>query len=36
VLGNYGTNKTALIRRRLLKQPRYHLHFTPTHTSWLN
>lgn len=34
--GNYGTHKTALIRRWLLKRPRYHLHFTPTHASWLN
>jgi len=36
VLDNYGTHKTALVRRWLLKRPRYHLHFTPTHASWLN
>ena len=36
VLDNYGTHKTALIRGWLLKRPRYHLHFTPTHASWLN
>jgi transposase len=36
VLDNYGTHKTALIRRWLLMRPRYHLHFTPTHASWLN
>lgn len=36
VLDNYGTHKTALIRRWLLKRQRYHLHFTPTHASWLN
>ena len=36
VLDNYGTHKTALIRRWLIKRPRYHLHFTPTHASWLN
>ena len=36
VLDNYGTHKTAVIRRWLLKRPRYHLHFTPTHASWLN
>src|SRR5712671_7644129 len=36
VLDNYGTHKTALIRQWLQKRPRYHLHFTPTHASWLN
>ena len=36
VLDNYGTHKTALVRSWLLKRPRYHLHFTPTHASWLN
>src|SRR5271170_23457 len=36
VLDNYGTHKTALIRHWLQKRPRYHLHFTPTHASWLN
>lgn len=36
VLDNYGTHKTALVRRWLQKRPRYHLHFTPTHASWLN
>ena len=36
VLDNYGTHKTALVRGWLLKRPRYHLHFTPTHASWLN
>lgn len=36
VLDNYGTHKTAMVRRWLLKRPRYHLHFTPTHASWLN
>jgi transposase len=36
VLDNYGTHKTALVRRWLQKRKRYHLHFTPTHASWLN
>lgn len=36
VLANYATHKTALVQRWLLKHPRYHLHFTPTHASWLN
>jgi transposase len=36
VLDNAATHKTALIRRWLLKRPRYHVHFTPTSSSWLN
>ena len=36
VLDNYGTHKTARVRDWLKKRPRYHLHFTPTHSSWLN
>jgi transposase len=36
IVDNYGTHKTALIRRWLAKRPRFHLHFTPTSASWLN
>ena len=36
IMDNYGTHKTALIRRWLAKRPRYHVHFTPTSASWLN
>lgn len=36
ILDNYGTHKTALIQRWLVKRPRFHLHFTPTGASWLN
>ena len=36
VLDNYGTHKTAMIQRWLVKRPRFHLHFTPTSASWLN
>ena len=36
VLDNYGTHKTATIRRRLAKRPRFHVHFTPTSASWIN
>jgi len=36
IMDNYATHKTALITRWLAKRPRYHLHFTPTHASWLN
>lgn len=33
---NYGTHKTPLIHRWLLRHPRFHLHFTPTLSSRLN
>jgi transposase len=36
VLDNYSTHKTPVIKRWLAKRPRYHLHFTPTHGSWIN
>jgi len=36
ILDNYGTHKTALVRRWMAKRPRFHMHFTPTSSSWLN
>jgi transposase len=36
VLDNYGTHKTPLIQRWLLRHPRFHLHFTPKGGSWIN
>lgn len=36
VLDNYATHKTPAVKRWLKKRPRFHLHFTPTHASWLN
>ena len=36
ILDNYATHKTPSIRRWLAQRPRYHLHFTPTSSSWLN
>ena len=36
ILDNYGTHKTALIRRWFAKRPRFQVHFTPTSASWLN
>jgi transposase len=36
VLDNASTHKTPAIQRWLLKHPRYHLHFTPTSSSWMN
>ena len=36
ILDNYGTHKTAAVRRWFLRHPEYRLHFTPTSASWLN
>ena len=36
ILDNDSTHKTPLIHRWLAKRPRFHLHFTPTYSSWLN
>lgn len=36
ILDNYGTHKHAKVKAWLARHPRYHLHFTPTYSSWLN
>ena len=36
ILDNYGTHKSPMIHRWLVRHPRFHLHFIPTHSSWLN
>lgn len=36
VMDNYATHKTPLIRKWLAKRPRWHVHLTPTSSSWLN
>jgi transposase len=36
VMDNYGTHKHAKVRAWLEKHPRFHLHFIPTSSSWLN
>jgi transposase len=36
VMDNYATHKTALIRNWLAKRPRWHVHLTPTGSSWIN
>ena len=36
ILDNYGTHKHAGVKKWLAKHPRFHLHFTPTSSSWLN
>ena len=36
ILDNYGTHKHPAVRAWLAKHARFHLHFTPTSSSWLN
>ena len=36
VLDNYSSHKHPKVKTWLLNHPRYHLHFTPTYSSWLN
>lgn len=36
ILDNYGSHKHANVVAWLEKHPRFHLHFTPTSSSWLN
>jgi transposase len=36
ILDNSSTHKTDSIHKRLLRHPRFHFHFTPTSSSWLN
>jgi len=36
IADNYATHKHAEVKRWLAKHPRFHMHFTPTSSSWLN
>jgi transposase len=36
ILDNYSTHKHANVEKWLAKHPRFHLHLTPTASSWLN
>lgn len=36
ILDNYVTHKVPVIKKWLAAHPRFHLHFTPTGSSWLN
>jgi transposase len=36
VCDNYGTHKTPEIQDWLARRPRFHVHFTPTGSSWIN
>lgn len=36
VMDNYGTHKHPEVKKWFASHPRYHVHFTPTSSSWLN
>jgi len=36
IADNYATHKHPLVKAWLKRHPRFHLHFTPTSSSWLN
>ena len=36
IVDNYGTHKHPRVKAWLGRHPRFHLHFTPTSSSWLN
>ncbi|KMP10724.1 endonuclease DDE [Candidatus Nitromaritima sp. SCGC AAA799-A02] len=36
IVDNYGTHKHPRVHSWLQRHPRFHLHFTPTSSSWLN
>jgi transposase len=36
ICDNYGTHKHPSINKWLAAHPRFHMHFTPTYSSWLN
>ena len=36
VVDNYATHKHPKVRTWLAQRPRFHMHYTPTYSSWLN
>ena len=36
IMDNYATHKHTKVRSWLARKARYHIHFTPTYSSWLN
>ncbi len=36
IVDNYATHKHPKVRRWLKRHPRFHMHFIPTSSSWLN
>lgn len=35
ICDNYGTHKAPAVAKWLAAHPRFHMHFTPTYSSWL-
>jgi hypothetical protein len=36
ICDNYGTHKSPAIQRWLEQYPRFHMHYIPTYSSWMN
>ena len=36
IVDNYSTHKSPMVKRWMKRHPRFHLHFIPTSSSWLN
>ncbi|MCL4216434.1 MAG: hypothetical protein KJ052_05440 [Candidatus Hydrogenedentes bacterium] len=36
IVVNYATHEHVNVRKWLVKHPRFHIHFTPTSSSWVN
>jgi transposase len=36
IIDNSSSHKTPSVRRWILRHPRFHFHFTPTYSSWIN
>ena len=36
ILDNYQTHKVPAVKKWLVRHPRFHMHFTPTYSSWIN
>lgn len=36
IIDNYGTHRHARVKVWLARRPRFHVHYTPTYSSWLN
>jgi putative transposase len=36
IVDNYATHKHAKVRTWLGERPRFHIHYTPTYSSWIN
>jgi transposase len=36
IVDNLSAHKSPIVKRWLVRNPRFHLHFTPTYASWLN